>query len=84
HIASNSKEFSRIIISMLTNKAEEHTGETARARILTDYEWERSLARVMALLADAPIAASESCIPDKNTWVTQEIPRLTTFKDAQR
>ena len=84
HIASNSQEFSRIIISILTNKAEEHTGKTARARILADYEWERSLAHVKALLDDAPITASESCIPDKNTWITQAIPRLTTFKDEQR
>ncbi len=83
HIASNSQEFSHIIISMLTNKAEEHTGETARARILADYEWERSLAHVKALLDDAPITASESCIPDKSTWVAQEIPHLVTIKDPQ-
>jgi sugar transferase (PEP-CTERM/EpsH1 system associated) len=84
HIASNSEEFSRIIISMLTNKTEEYTGETARARILADYEWERSLAHVRALLADAPITASEPCIPDKNTLITHEILHLTTFKDEQR
>jgi hypothetical protein len=59
HIASDSQKFSRIIISMLTNKVEDHTGETARARILADYEWERSLAHVKALLADAPITAKD-------------------------
>jgi sugar transferase (PEP-CTERM/EpsH1 system associated) len=59
HIASDSQKFSRMIISMLTNKVEDHTGETARARILADYEWERSLAHVKALLADAPITAKD-------------------------
>jgi hypothetical protein len=83
HIASNSQEFSRIIISMLTHRTEEHSGETARARILADYEWERSLAHVKALLDEAPITASKSCKPEKNTWLTQEIPHLITFKDEQ-
>ena len=84
HIASSSQEFSRIIISMLASKAEERSGETARARILADYEWERSLAHVKSLLNEAPITASKSCKPEKNTWTTQGIPRLTTLKDEQR
>ncbi|MDP1679762.1 MAG: TIGR03087 family PEP-CTERM/XrtA system glycosyltransferase, partial [Candidatus Nitrotoga sp.] len=84
HIASNGQEFCRIIISMLASKAEERSGETARARILDDYDWERSLAHVKTLLAEAPITASEFCKPDKNTWITQETPHLTAFKDEQR
>jgi sugar transferase (PEP-CTERM/EpsH1 system associated) len=84
HIASNSQEFSRIIISMLTHKSEEHSGETARARILADYEWERSLTLIKALLDKAPIPTSQSCKPEKNPWITQEIPHLATFKDEQR
>ena len=84
HIASNSQEFDRIIISMFASKAEERSGETARARILADYEWERSLAQVKALLDKAPITMTQSCKPDKNPWITQEIPHLATFKDEQR
>jgi len=84
HIASNSQEFIRIIVSMLTHKSEEHSGETARARILADYEWERSLTHVKALLDKAPIPTSQSCKPEKNPWITQEIPHLATFKDEQR
>jgi len=84
HIASNGQEFSRIIILMLSNKATEHFGDSARARILADYEWERSLAHVRTLLTDAPITVSESCKPDKNTQVAQETPHLVTIKDPQR
>ncbi|MDO9102161.1 MAG: TIGR03087 family PEP-CTERM/XrtA system glycosyltransferase [Candidatus Nitrotoga sp.] len=84
HIASDSQEFSRIIISILANKAEEHIGETARARILEDYNWERSLMHVKALLTDTPTTASEFCKPDKKTWAVPEIPRLTTYKEKQQ
>ncbi|CAH1385699.1 TIGR03087 family PEP-CTERM/XrtA system glycosyltransferase [Candidatus Nitrotoga sp. M5] len=84
HIASNGPEFSRIIISMLSNKAAGHSGETARARILADYEWERSLDHVRTLLTDSPITVSESCKPDTRTQVTQETPHLVTIKDSQR
>ncbi|RFC33384.1 MAG: sugar transferase, PEP-CTERM/EpsH1 system associated [Candidatus Nitrotoga sp. SPKER] len=84
HIASNSQEFSRIIISMLTHITDEHSGTAARARILADYEWERSLAHIKSLLDKAPITMFQSCKPDKNSWITQEIPHLVTFKDEQR
>lgn len=84
HIACNGQEFSRIIISTLSSKVAEHSGETARARILADYEWERSLAHVKTLLADTPITASESCNPSKSTWVADETPHLATIKDTQR
>jgi hypothetical protein len=83
HIARDDQEFSRIIMSVLA-KAEERSGETARARILADYNWERSLMHVKTLLADAPTTASEFCKPDTNTWVVPEIPRLTTYKEKQQ
>jgi len=83
HIARDSQEFSRIIISILA-KAEERFSETARARILEDYNWERSLMHVKALLTDTPTTASEFCKPDKNTWIVPAIPRLTTYKEKQQ
>ncbi|MEO6423352.1 MAG: TIGR03087 family PEP-CTERM/XrtA system glycosyltransferase [Candidatus Nitrotoga sp.] len=84
HIASTSQEFSRSIILMLASKAEGRSGQTARARILADYEWEHSLVPVRALLDAPPITTSEFCEPVKSTWVAQEVPHLTTFKDQQR
>jgi sugar transferase (PEP-CTERM/EpsH1 system associated) len=61
HVANDSQEFSHMIMSMLSDKVDGRSGGTARARILTDYEWIRSLAHVKALLDEAPITASKSC-----------------------
>lgn len=84
YIASDRKEFSNIIISLLSNNAEHHIGETARARILADYKWEHSLAYVKTLLDDRPITAAKSCAPDVNFRGTYNTHHATTSKNEQR
>jgi glycosyltransferase involved in cell wall biosynthesis len=84
YIASDRNEFSNIIISLLSNNAEHHIGETARARILADYKWEHSLAYVKTLLDDRLITAAKSCAPDVNFRGTYNTHHATTSKNEQR
>ena len=53
-VACNAKEFDQIIQKLLEANTMNDIGKAARARILTDYVWDRSLAHVDALLAEAP------------------------------
>ena len=84
YIASDSNEFSNIITSLLSNHAEHHIGETARARVLADYKWEHSLAYVKTLLDAKLTTAAKSCAPDINFRSTYDTHHATTSKDEQR
>lgn len=54
HVASSAQAFGQTIRTLLAEKACGPMGKAARARILTDYDWDSCLAQVDALLAEAP------------------------------
>lgn len=54
HVASSAQAFGQTILTLLAEKACGPMGKAARARILTDYDWDSCLAQVDALLAEAP------------------------------
>lgn len=58
HVAANAGEFGQQTLALLAVKASNQTGNAARARILADYDWGSCLARVDALLAEAPESAA--------------------------
>jgi sugar transferase (PEP-CTERM/EpsH1 system associated) len=72
HVASSVQEFGQTILTLLAEKTSGPMGKAARARILSDYDWDSCLARVDALLAETP-----------EPGASQGIKHTTTLRDSQ-
>jgi glycosyltransferase involved in cell wall biosynthesis len=50
-VANDERDFSNLIIKLLQNGTNPAVGHAARARVLEDYNWEKNLERIDALLS---------------------------------
>ncbi|MEO8407737.1 MAG: TIGR03087 family PEP-CTERM/XrtA system glycosyltransferase [Oxalobacteraceae bacterium] len=66
-VASDDRDFIRQIVTVLQSGSSASMGKAARSRILKDYSWPNSLARLDKLLSEPQLAAAEkSPFPRKN------------------